>query len=403
MISVEEALKRILAPLEPLGVEAIPVEQAFGRTPAEDISAVRATPAFDTSAMDGYAVLAADLTKTPATLKIIGEAPAGTLFPGTVGKGQAARIFTGGIVPSGADTVVIQENTERKGDTVTILKAPATPVRGANIRKKGGDFAAGEVLLKSGTPLNERGIALAAAANRGQISVYKRPRVVLLAVGDELTTPGSKLEDGSVINTNSPSLAALVRTVGAAPITPATLPDNLEAITTAFKKAQEADFIITLGGASVGDYDYVRDAFKAAGGKLDFWKIAMKPGKPLMFGDLNGTPVIGLPGNPVSAYVTAFLFVLPALRKLQGRTGHAPLSLPARAGDVVPAAKDREVFYLGYLSFGEDAALTATPHPVQDSARMSTLNASDCLIHRPANAGPAQKGDVVRVYPLPRL
>lgn len=400
MINVEEALKRILAPLEPLGVEAIPVEQAFGRTLAEDISAMRATPAFDTSAMDGYAVLAADLAKTPAALKIIGEAPAGTLFPGAVGKGQAARIFTGGIVPDGADTVVIQENTERKGDTVTILKAPAPS---ANIRKKGGDFAAGEILLKSGAALNERGIALAAAANRAKVSVYKRPRVVLLAVGDELTIPGSKLEDGSVINTNSPSLAALVRTVGAAPITPATLPDNLEAITTAFKKGQEADFIITLGGASVGDYDYVRDAFKAAGGKLDFWKIAMKPGKPLMFGDLNGTPVIGLPGNPVSAYVTAFLFVLPALRKLQGRTGHAPLSLPARAGGLVPAAKDREVFYLGYLSFGEDAALIATPHPVQDSARMSTLNASDCLIHRPANAGPAQKGDVVRVYPLPRL
>jgi len=403
LISVEEALERILAPLKPLAVETIQVEQAFGRILAEDILSERATPAFDISAMDGYAVIAADLNKTPATLKVIGEAPAGTLFPGTVGKGEAVRIFTGGIVPNRADTVVIQENTERKGDVVTILKAPATHARGANIRKKGGDFSAGEVLLNSETPLNERGIALAAAANRGKVRVYKRPRVVLLAVGDELVAPGSKLKDGSVINTNTPSLAALVRTVGAIPISPANLPDDLDAITAALKRAQEADVIVSLGGASVGDYDYVRDAFSAAGGRLDFWKIAMKPGKPLMFGDLQGVPVIGLPGNPVSAYVTAFLFVLPALKKLQGQADPAPLSFPARAGDLVPATKDREVFYLGYLSFAEDATFIATPHPVQDSARMSTLQASSCLIHRPANAGPAEKGDVVRVYPLPQL
>jgi len=282
------------------------------------------------------------------------------------------------------------------------INAPAKI--GANIRRKGGDFGAGDTLLSAGKALNERDIALAAAANRGAVSVYKSPTVALLATGDELVAPGDKLADGSVINSNIPALSALIRTAGGTPVPFDNLPDDLETITAALKKAGNADVIVTLGGASVGDYDYVQEALKAAGGALDFWKIAMKPGKPLMFGSLNGAPVIGLPGNPVSAYVTAFLFLLPALRKMQGRADMVPRAFPARAGAEVPATSDREGFNLGALSFSaEDGAFIATPHPTQDSARISTLQKSHCLIHRPANAKAAKPGDIVEVFPLPTL
>jgi len=401
LITVEEARKRILGALTPLGHEKIDIGLSRGRTLAEDIHAERSTPPADISAMDGYAVRAEDLQTTPATLKVTGEAPAGSPTGARVGPGTAIRIFTGGLLPAGADTVVIQENTGRDGETVTILRAPAA---GANVRKAGMDFSAGDVLLKAGKFLNERDIALISAANKGEILVSRRPRVVLLATGDELVIPGSKLAPGSVINTNVPTLAALLATAGAEVTSPGILKDDLEAIKVAFEAAKDADFIVTLGGASVGDYDFVRDAFTAAGGIEDFWKIAMKPGKPLMFGDLGGTPVVGLPGNPVSAYVTAFLFLLPAIRKLQGQTGTATTSIPARAGGDIPATKEREVFMLGSLKFSDqDAAFIATPHPRQDSSRISTLQASGCLIHCPAYSKAALCGDIVKVFPLPTL
>jgi len=401
LITFEEALKRILEAFGPLNPENIEIGGALGRTLAEEIVAERSTPPADTSAMDGYAVCAKDLEKTPHPLKMIGEVPAGSPTGARVKAGTTIRIFTGGIMPGGADTVVIQENTERNGDVVTILKAPAP---GANVRKAGMDFSKGDLLLKPGTVLNERDIALISAGNKGEIAVYRRPRVVLLATGDELVTPGSKLGAGSVINTNIPMLAALFTTTGAETTSPGILKDDLDAIKSAFEDAAGADIIVTLGGASVGDYDFVRDAFRAAGGTEDFWKIAMKPGKPLMFGDLGGTPVVGLPGNPVSAYVTAFLFLLPALRKLQGQTGTAATSFPARAGGDIPATKDREVFMLGSLKFSDqDAAFIATPHPRQDSSRISTLQASGCLIHCPAYSKAALCGDIVKVFPLPTL
>jgi len=401
LISVKEALNRIIGPLGSLPVESVPLEQVFGRTLAEDILAGRATPPFDTSAMDGYALCAADIVKAPVTLKVIGEAPAGRPYPGTVNQGEALRIFTGSLVPNGADTVVIQEVTSRKGDAVTI-NSPAP--RGANIRRKGRDFDAGDTLLSAGKALNERDIALIAAANRGSVALTKSPTVALLATGDELVSPGEALEDGSVINSNIPALSALIRTAGGTPAPQENLPDNLGAITAALEKARQADIIVTLGGASVGDYDFVQDALKAAGGKLDFWKIAMKPGKPLIFGALDGVPVIGLPGNPVSAYVTAFLFLLPALRRMQGQRDVEPRSIPARAGSEVAATSEREVFNLATLDFSQnDAAFIATPHASQDSARITTLQKSHCLIHRPANSGPAKAGEIVQVYLLPTL
>ncbi|MEE8258874.1 MAG: gephyrin-like molybdotransferase Glp [Sphingomonadales bacterium] len=399
MITFEEALKRILDAFGPLNPENVEIGAAPGRALAEEIVAERSTPPADTSAMDGYAVRAKDLEKTPHPLKMIGEVPAGSPTGAEVKAGTTIRIFTGGIMPGGADTVVIQENTTREGDVITILKAPAP---GANVRKAGMDFSKGDVLLKPGKVLNERDIALISAGNKEEITVYRRPRVVLLATGDELVTPGSKLGAGSVINTNVPTLAALLSTAGAEVTSPGILKDDLDAIRRAFEGAAGADIIVTLGGASVGDYDFVRDAFRAAGGTEDFWKIAMKPGKPLMFGDLGGTPVVGLPGNPVSAYVTAFLFLLPALRKLQGATTPEAISVPARAGGDLPATQDREVFMLARLGFSEeDGALIATPHPRQDSSRISTLQASRALIHRPANSKPGSQGNIVRVYPLP--
>jgi len=401
MISVEEAWSRILGGIKPLEKQEIPIAEALGRTLAEDIRAERTTPANDSSAMDGYAVRFDDLENLPEKLEIIGEVPAGSPFPGSVGKNQCVRIFTGGIVPKGADTVVIQENTKRNGDTVSILKAPE---KGRNIRKAGMDFTRGDVLVEAGKPLNERDISLISAGNHGTIKVFRRPTVALIANGDELVSPGGKLIPGSVINSNTPALSALVQTVAAEVLSAEIVADDLAAIRHAFQGAAAADLIVTLGGASVGDYDYVLEAFKAAGGTMDFWKIAMKPGKPLMFGKLAGKPVFGLPGNPNSAYVTAFLFLLPVLRALQGQALAKPHSFPARAGADIPKTGDRELFLLSALSFSdEDASFIATPHPRQDSARMSTLQSSHALIRRQPFQEAARAGEIVEVLPLPPL
>lgn len=399
MISVEEAWSRVLEGVKPLATEEISIMDALGRTLAEDVSAERTTPPDDISAMDGYALRYDDLANLPKKLEIIGEAPAGTPFDGEVQKGQCARIFTGGVVPFGADTVVIQENTERDGNWVSILEAPE---RGRNIRKAGMDFTAGDILVEAGKPLNERDISLIAGGNKGEIKVFRQPSVALIANGDELVSPGGKLTPGSVINSNTPALSALLQTAGAKLHSTEIVPDNLEALVTSLQKAASADLIVTLGGASVGDYDYVLEAFEKAGGKMDFWKIAMKPGKPLMFGVLEGKPVFGLPGNPNSAYVTAFLFLLPLIRGLLGQTMAKPHSFPARAGGDIPKTGDRELFLLAALSFSDkDASFIATPHPRQDSARMATLQAAHALIRRKPFQDPAKAGDVVEVLPLP--
>jgi len=401
MISVDEAWSRILKDIKPLHSEEIPITSALGRTLVEDIKAKRTTPADDSSAMDGYALIHGDLSPLPKTLEIIGEVPAGSPFAGSVGKNQCVRIFTGGIVPKGADTVVIQENTERNDTTVSILSAPD---KGRNIRKAGMDFTSGDLLVEAGKPLNERDISLISAGNHGKIKVFRCPTVALIANGDELVSPGGKLTPGSVINSNTPALSALVQTVGAEVIGAEIIGDDLRAIKNAFQAASSADLIVTLGGASVGDYDFVLEAFEGAGGTMDFWKIAMKPGKPLMFGELAGKPVFGLPGNPNSAYVTAFLFVLPTLRALQGQAKPQPHTFPARAGADIPKTGDRELFLLASLSFSEESAsFIATPHPRQDSSRMSTLQASHALIRRQAFQDAASSGDVVEVLPLPTL
>lgn len=399
MISVEEAWARILESVKPLASEEILIMDGLARTLAEDIKAERTTPADDSSAMDGYAVRFDDLETLPKKLEIIGEVPAGKPFAGEIKENQCARIFTGGIVPKGVDTVVIQENTARDGDTVTILEAPT---KGRNIRKAGMDFTKGDVLVKSGKPLNERDISLIAGANRGKFKAFKRPGVALIANGDELVSPGGTLTPGSVINSNTPALSALIQTAGAKLHSAEIVPDDLGALKEAFLAAGSADMIVTLGGASVGDYDYVLEAFEAAGGEMDFWKIAMKPGKPLMFGHLDGKPVFGLPGNPNSAYVTAFLFLLPLIRALLGQTVAKPHSFPARAGADIPKTGDRELFLLATLSFSnEDAAFIATPHPRQDSSRMATLQASHALIRRKPFQDSAKAGEVIEVLPLP--
>ena len=397
LIAVDEALQRILGSLKPMGAEPVTFEDAFGRTLAEEIIAERATPPADTSAMDGYAVRFDDLSSLPFKLKILGEAPAGSPYPGVITPSTCVRIFTGGLVPSGADTVIIQENTERDDDTVTILKRPD---RGANIRRAGMDFNAGDTLFSPGNPLNERDLALIASANKGTVMVMSRPRVALFSTGDELVQPGSALKDGSVINSNIPALEALIRTVGAKPVSLGIIPDELSAIETALVEAQKTDLIVTLGGASVGDYDFVQEAFKNTGGKLDFWKIAMKPGKPLIFGDLNGVPVLGLPGNPVSAYVTAFLFLLPALRKMQRQTDVSPAQFPALAGADIPQTGDRETYYLGTMTPDKNGRFLAFPFARQDSAKISALQAANCLIRCKAGASAVTKGDPLIVLPL---
>jgi molybdopterin molybdotransferase len=398
MISVDQAWSRILKTVSPPAHETIPITECRGRTLAQDITSKCTTPADDTSAMDGYAVRHDDL-KPGCTLALIGEAPAGSPFEKPLQKGQCVRIFTGGIVPQGADTVVIQENTSADGAAITIHEVPP---KGRNIRKKGMDFSEGDGLVPAGKVLNERDLALIAGGNHGEIPVYKRPQVAIIPNGDELVVPGTDLKPGDVINSNTPALKALIEGAGAEVIMGDIVPDSLKAIEEAFDQAKTADAIVTLGGASVGDYDYVLEAFQNAGGTQDFWKVAMKPGKPLMFGELDGKTVLGLPGNPNSAYVTAFLFLLPVLKALQGQSTVKPQQHSAVAGADIPENGDRELFLLAKLDVSDETgAFIASLHPRQDSARMSTLQASNALIRRAAHQAASAKGDPVQVLPLP--
>lgn len=329
MLTVAAARGRILKAGRRLGAEAVPVGRAQGRTLREAVKAPRPMPPGDTSAMDGYAVCAADLAAAPATLEVIGEAPAGAPYPGKLEKGAAVRIFTGALVPKGADAVVIQENTRREGAAVTVLKAPH---KGANIRTRGNDIRKGETLLAPGRALTARDVALAASANRAALRVSRRPGVALIATGDELVRPGGRLGPGAIINSNTPALAQLFEAEGADILSATLVKDRLGGIRKALQAAAEADLIVTLGGASVGDYDFVQEAFRAEGGRLDFWKIAVKPGKPFAFGNVLGKPFLGLPGNPVSVFVTLLIVGRPYLFRLQGAVGTelTPSRLPAR-------------------------------------------------------------------------
>lgn len=401
MISVAEALSRILSAASNLSAETVFLSAAHGRTLAEDLTARTTQPPFDVSAMDGWAVRAADIQDAPVTLKVIGSIAAGQGFAGDVNPGEAARIFTGAFVPKGADSVVIQENTQFDSalTKVTVQK----PIKqGANIRRQGLDFKAGATLLTKGTVLDARHIALAASMNRPWLSVVRRPRVAILATGDEIVMPGEPLGGHQIVSSNSHGLAALVTEAGGDPIILGIAPDQADPLITMTDKAKGADLFVTTGGASVGDHDLVRSVLGTHGLTLDFWKIAMRPGKPLMFGQIGSIPFLGLPGNPVSTFVCALLFMQPMLRKMLGQAMVQRPRLTVTLGSDL-AANDQREDYLRASMVQEAGKWVARPFAVQDSSMMTPVVTADCLIIRPPQAPPVKAGSAIEVMVLPSL
>lgn len=348
--------------------------------------------------MDGYAVRAGDVASLPATLAVITEIPAGRPFAGSIGPGEAARIFTGGAIPDGADTIVIQENVE----VVAAGKVRVTENSGAGqyVRPRGLDFHEGEALIPAGRCLTPRDIALAAAMNVPELAVTRRPRVAILATGDELVEPGIDPGPGQIVSSNGVGLAAFVETYGGEPINLGIAPDRLEALSEAITGAGDAEILVTLGGASVGDHDLVQEALGKAGLDLDFWRIAMRPGKPLMFGQIGALRALGLPGNPVSALVCAQIFLKPMIEQLLGWDTDEPETRIARLGTPLPANDQRQDYLRARLARAEDGATVVTPFDRQDSSMLRTLAHANCLIVRPPHAPAAPAGTSVDVLPL---
>jgi molybdopterin molybdotransferase len=390
LLSVAEALRRVLADAKPLPAIEMPLAGAHGLVLADDLTALRTQPPAANSAMDGYAVRAADVAQAPVTLKIIGEVAAGHPFDGTVGAGQAARIFTGGLMPAGADTVVIQEHTARNGDKVTVQK-PSAAAR--HIRKAGIDFSEGDPLLHKGRRLTDRDLMLAAAMNYPKLNVHRRPKVAVLGTGDELVPPGSALKPGQIVYSNGFALMALVRGEGAEAIDLGVVGDRVEDIVAAIRQARDADadVLVTTGGASVGDHDLVQKALAAEGLSLSFWRIALRPGRPTMHGRLGAMQVLGLPGNPVSSYVCAFLFLVPLIRTLAGRQDIELATSEAKLGRDMPQNDERQDYLRAILANGPDGPI-ATLLPAQDSSLMAPLAKADCLLIREPHAPAAPAG-----------
>ena len=390
LLSVAEALERVLADAAPLPAEEVPLEEAARRVLAYDLKARRTQPPADVSAMDGYAVRAGDVASAPARLKVIGEVPAGRPFSAKVGPGEAARIFTGGFVPAGADAVVVQELTKRDGNWVEVQKPS---VAGRNIRRQGLDFKKGDKLFAKGHRLTARDLALVAGMNHPLVPVYRKPKVALFATGDELVPPGNEPGPGQIVYSNGFALAALIREEGGEVDDLGVVGDKLDATIDAVRDARDsgADILVTTGGASVGEYDFVNRALAAEGLALSFWKIAMRPGRPLMHGRLGAMQVLGVPGNPVSSYVCAFLFLVPLIRKLTGRDDLITPTETAKLGGDLPENDERADYLRATLTDGTEG-LIATPFPTQDSSMMAPLAKADCLLIREPFAPPAKAG-----------
>jgi len=394
MISVAEALERILADLPAMPAEVVSVAQAAGRTLAEDVLARVTQPPADFSAMDGYAVRAADVASVPARLRVVGEAPAGGAYGAELKPGEAVRIFTGGPLPAGSDAIVIQEDVDREGDRITVRESSAS---GRHVRTAGLDFRAGAVGLPKGRLLGARDVGLAAAMNVPWLAVRRRPRVALLATGDEIVRPGEPIGPNQIVSSNALALAALVRASGGEPVDLGIARDDRESLQAVAEGARGTDLLLTLGGASVGEHDLVRAALGERGLALDFWQIAMRPGKPLMFGRVGETAMLGLPGNPVSSLVCGLLFVRPAIRRMLRLEPATPPRGRARLGRDLGANDRREDYLRSRLEQGSDGEVVATPFEKQDSSMLSTLARSDCLVVRAPHAPPARKGDAVEI------
>jgi len=396
-VSVEDARARMLALARATSVEAVSLDEALGRTLAETITAIRDQPPFQASAMDGWAVKAADAIEGAALIQI-GESAAGKTFEGTLQPGTTVRIFTGAPVPKGADAVVIQENTRREGEAVVIEQAATT---GGNIRGAGGDFKQGAVLLEPGVRLDPWRLSLAAAAGRASLAVAVRPRVAILSTGDEIVPPGGDPGPFQIFNSGGPALAAMVRRWGGEAVVLHPASDNADQIASAVA-AQDCDVVVTIGGASVGDHDLVKPALAKLGLTLAFESLKMRPGKPTSFGTLtDGRRVLGLPGNPASAMACAELFLRPLLAAMQGRDPALPM-VTARLTSALSANGPREHWMRASLA-NDGGVLTVTPFGDQDSSLVTVFAKADALLRRPAGADEAAAGDSVEVLALDRL
>ena len=397
MLTVREAHARVIAAFEALPSETVPVAEAAGRVLAAAPAARLTQPPSDLSAMDGYAMRAEDVPAAPSTLTLVGQAPAGGSYDHALKPGETVRIFTGGPLPMGADSIVIQEDTKADGNRITILEAPRS---GRHIRKAGLDFTAGDTPLPVGRTLSTRDLALAAAMNFPWLSVYRRPRVAILSTGDELVLPGEPIGRNQIVSSSGIAVAALVRGWGGEPTLFDIARDDTRLIQDRIAAGAQHDLLITLGGASVGDHDLVQDALKAQGFAMDFWRIAMRPGKPLMFAAKGPARVLGLPGNPVSTMVCSLLFLKPAMERMLGQAGELPTTRPARLAVDAKANDQREDFVRATLKRDADGGVVVTPHPVQDSSMLSVLAASDAYLVRPAHDPARKAGDTVQVVDL---
>ena len=396
MISVEEARSRILAPLRPTAPETVALAASLGRVLAEPVLARLTQPPADVSAMDGFALRAED----QGPWQVIGSAPAGHPFAGRVGPNQAVRLFTGSLIPDGADSVVLQEDADVQDGRMTLREAPRP---GRHIRARGQDFAEGDTLAAAGTRLGARTIGLLAAGNHPWLSVHRRPRIAILATGDEIVLPGEPLAPGSIVSSNAHALAALVQSAGGDPVVMPIARDSIVAMTAAAGQLAGIDMLVTTGGASVGEHDLVQAGLAERGFALDFWQIAMRPGKPLLFGQLGSTPVLGVPGNPVSALVCSVLFLLPAIARLSGLVD-APLHTEtAVLATPVPANDHRADHLRAALHLDPCGALLATPFARQDSAMLRLFTAADCLVLRAPHAPAGPAGTPVQVVRLDRM
>ena len=397
LLPVASALEQILSGIASPAEEMVSVFAADGRVLTRDLVAMFTQPPFAASAMDGYAVYGQDAAPVGARWTVVGESAAGRGFAGRVGPGEAVRIFTGAPVPADCATVVIQEDVARDGDVIVATDATAS---GANIRRAGNDFAQGDVLLKRGHRLDPHALTLAAAMGHGEVPVARRPVVAILATGDELVPPGARPGPDQIVSSNPAGIAALVVRAGGVPLQLGIVADRMADLRAAIAQARGADILITIGGASVGDHDLVGPALKEEGIDLAFWKVAIRPGKPLMFGRLDATRVMGLPGNPVSALITARVFLVPLI--------HALLGIEPEARDLETAILSQPLeangprLHLMRAKLGRDAsgALTVTPMPSQDSSLLSALVEADCLIWREPDAALAAAGDAVRFQRL---
>ncbi|WP_404861983.1 gephyrin-like molybdotransferase Glp [Georhizobium sp. MAB10] len=403
LLPVDDALELILADARTIAdIEHVPLHEAWGRIVAEPLIAMRDQPPFPASAMDGYAVIAADTAEPGATLRVIGESAAGHGFTGAIGRGETVRIFTGAPVPEGADAILIQENARPLEKTMIEVIEPVQV--GRFVRRAGLDFHRGETVIAKGAMLDAGRLTLAAAMNLPALPVHRRPRVAILATGDELVPPGADPRDDQIIASNSFGVAAIVREAGGEPIDLGIAADTLDGLNRSIDSAQAAgaDILVTLGGASVGDHDLVRKVLESRGLELAFWKIAMRPGKPLMSGRIGPMHVLGLPGNPVSSLVCSHVFLTPLIAKLVGRTHHvqavdAILDVDLAENDV------RQDYLRAAMSRRADGTLVVRPATKQDSSMMRVFAEADGLVVRPPFAPAAKAGDTVRAILLRRI